>query len=323
MSHRLFALAAVVLLLGCARSRGDVAVDGGSPASSLAAAASGVPTGQFIAFPSGRPASLWWDEKGQVLYAADNEDNRVWTWKDGSEPSVLLQTGAVGDAGEPGTALVGQIVKLADGTVVVAHFGKPHGGFGGVAYASPKGTSGVLQNVDGARKHLGLALAPDGTIYGSYFVSSGDGGPPAGSVTKVDFEHGEMDYATGFGKVVGLLVVRGTLYVSDQQAGKIYDWPLNKPAPSPGKWPVLASLAKPDLLAAGPDGTVFTGQFEASPDGSPVAVRQIFPDGRVSVVVQAPAVARPSGIAYDAGRRRLFVADRVGDRFGVRIFSVQ
>lgn len=277
---------------------------------------------QFIEFPSGRPATLWWDDGAQVLYVADNENDRVWTWKDGGELALAFQTAAVGDAGEPGTTSVGQLVKRSDGTVVVAHFGEPHGGFGGIVYASPNGTSGVVRDIDGARKHLGLALAPDGTMYGSYFVASGDGGPPTGAVTKVDFEHGEMDYATGFGKVVGLLVAHNTLYVSDQQAGKIYDWPLSKPAPAPGKWPVLASLPKPDLLAAGPDGTLFTGQYEPSPDGSPAAVRQIFPSGRVSIFVQAPAVNRPSGIAYDAAHRRLFVADRDGGRFGVRVFPV-
>jgi hypothetical protein len=46
------------------------------------------------------------------------------------------------------------------------------------------------------------------------------------------------------------------------------------------------------------------------------------PDGRVSVVVQAPTVTRPSGIAYDAAHRRLFVADRDADHFGMRVFSV-
>jgi hypothetical protein len=57
--------------------------------------------------------------------------------------------------------LVGQIVQASDGTLIVARFGKPGGGFGGIAFVNPaSGSSGVVPNLDPARKRLGLTWQP-------------------------------------------------------------------------------------------------------------------------------------------------------------------
>jgi hypothetical protein len=85
----------------------------------------------------------------------------------------------------------------------------------------------------------------------------------------------------------------------------------------------------PDQLCAGPDGSIFSAQFKAVPGSSEaVAVRQIHADGSVTSFVAAPAVARPSGVAYDPEEHRLFVADSGDDAHnvtqkGVHIFPVR
>ena len=85
----------------------------------------------------------------------------------------------------------------------------------------------------------------------------------------------------------------------------------------------LATLPVRDQLSVGPDNTLFSGQFQAGPDSSaPIAVRQIWPDGGVSIFKSYPDVGKPSGLAYDSARRRLFVADSTTLQNGIHIFSV-
>ncbi len=36
----------------------------------------------FIPFPSGLPASVFWDDHAQVLYIGDNQNNQIWKWTD-------------------------------------------------------------------------------------------------------------------------------------------------------------------------------------------------------------------------------------------------
>lgn len=144
-----------------------------------------------------------------------------------------------------------------------------------------------------------------------------------GAVTTVDLVDGETDYASGFGKIVGVLVANGQIYVSDQTAGCIFALPLDGGVPEAGSYPVLATLPVPDQLSVGPDNTLFSGQFQAGPDSSaPIAVRQIWPDGGVSIFKSDPDVGKPSGLAYDSARRRLFVADSTTLQNGIHIFSV-
>jgi sugar lactone lactonase YvrE len=151
------------------------------------------------------------------------------------------------------------------------------------------------------------------------------GAAPASTVTRVDLKTGETDFASGFMKIVGLVVVDDVLYVSDQMADTIYAVPLNEPLPVSRAHKVLAKLPRPDQLAAGPDGSLFTGQFQAAPGSAQsLAVRQIARDGTVRIVAQDPDVTRPSGVAYDAEGQRLFVANsgNPAHRF-VRIFPIR
>jgi len=279
---------------------------------------------QTVRFEDGEPASLLWDAARGRLVIADNENNQLWAWSDSAGLEKLATTPDPLDAQAARATLVGQVVELSDGTFVVARFGKPGGGYGGIVSVNPStGASGVVPNLDPNRKRIGLALAEDGTLVGSYFHAAAGGGLE-GAVTRVGLTTGETDLAPGFKKIVGVVADGDSLYVSDQPADAIYVLPLRGPMPEPGSYRVFARLPRPDQLALGPDGTLFTGQFQAAPGSSaPLAVRQILKDGTVKVFAQDPDVSRPSGVAYDPKRRRLFVANGGNPaQRSVRIFPV-
>lgn len=239
-------------------------LDAASDSSALAAVELTIP------FPEGEPASLMWKSDEKTLYVGDNENNQVWTWTYAGGLVRLATTADPADAKSAGATNVGQIAQLPDGRLLVARFGKPNGGYAGIAYLDPRTkATGLVPNLDPNRKRLGIDVAADSRIFGSYFH-----GPTSSAVTLVDIASGESDYATGFRKIIGVLAIGDTLYVSDQQADKIYALPLSGPLPTPDRYRVFATLPRPDQICAGPDGSLFTGQFQAAPGSSdPIAVR--------------------------------------------------
>ncbi len=291
-----------------------------------------------IVFEHGEPASLHWESTEGTLYIADNENHRIWTWTDAGGLRLAATLPDPDRSLEAKATLVGGIVRLGDGTLVVNRFGKPGGGYGAIAFLNPTtGRGGTVPDLEPTRKRIGLALAPDRRLYGSYF-SAVAGGAQAGAVTRIDLARGETDHATGFRKITGLVVVGDTLLVADQLADAIYEVALDPrelaletrelaldAAPSAAaRYAVRARLPRPDQLAAGQDESVFTGQFQAAPGSTAsLAVRQVLPDGTVRIVAQDPDVSRPSGVAYDPMRRRLFVANggNPARRF-VRVFAI-
>jgi len=266
------------------------------------------PVASVIPFSAGEPASLWWDAGTSTLFIADNEQNQIWSWTDAGG---LRKAAVTPDAnGSTPAASVGQIVRLADGRLVVMRFGRPGGGIGGIVWVDPAtGTGAEVPDLDAKRRRLGLAAGPDDELFGSYF-NSAPGGGLTSTVTRVDLRAGETDYASGFVKIVGIARAGDTLYVSDQMADTIYAIPARGPVPPAGQRMVLAKLPRPDQITLGPDGSLFTGQFQAAPGSTePLAVRQILRDGTVKVIASDPDVSRPSGVAYDPKGRRLFVAN--------------
>jgi sugar lactone lactonase YvrE len=279
---------------------------------------------ELIPFSEGEPASAFWAEGSQQLYIADNQNNQLWRWSDQGGLVKHATTLDPGGEVEAGGTLVGQIIALDDGTLLVARFGKPGGGFAGIAYVRSDGSSGLVPGVDENSKHLGLTQAADGSIYSTFFARPPGGTGQAGSVARVDLAKGETVVADGFGKLVGLVAIADTLYVSDQSAGVIYSAPLAALPAHATEWTAFAQLPVPDLVCAGPDGSLFSGQFQAPAGASePPAVRQVHSDGSVTRFVSDPDVAKPSGVAYDPSQRRLFAVD-TGDvaRIGVHIFPV-
>lgn len=279
----------------------------------------------FIALSAGAPETVLWDDARSLLYVVDNTGNRIWTWTEAtglsSEALASLPVPVDGGA-SPANVTLGQAVLTAEGTLVVSRFGQPGGGLGGIAFVRPDGGTGLVPNLDPGRRRLGLAAAADGTLYGSYFASA-DGGT-AGFITTVDLLTGETVVADGFGKIVGLAINAGRLYVSDQSSAKVFDAPVAALPAHASDWHTLATLVKPDQICAGPDGSLFSGQFQGAPGSSdPIAVRWISAAGAVTAFKQDPDVSKPSGVSYDPTHRRLFVADSGNTaKLGVHVFPV-
>ncbi len=208
--------------------------------------------------------------------------------------------------------------------MLIARFGKPGGGFAGLAWVAADGTTGLVPVLDDTLKRLGVTQANDGTIYGSYFGKAPGGNGQLGSLTRVDLEKGETVVTEGFGKIVGILASGDKLYVADQSAGAIFAAPLARLPAQASEFSRFAELVVPDQLCAGPNNTLFTGQFQAAAGSSePVAIRQIGEDGSVARFVEDPEVAKPSGVAYDPTHHRLFAADTGNVAMvGVHVFPV-
>lgn len=253
---------------------------------------------------NGDPVSLAWDDDRSTLYIADNRNDQIWTWTDKGGFARLVKVPSDPEVARAGGSDLGQIVKLADGTLVVPRFGG--GKSGGVAYINPSGgAGGTVPKLARERKRLGLTRGAP--LWGTSF-GEGRSTDDAGVVAKITFD-GETDYAGGFQKPVGVLVHEGRLIVSDQTRGVLYSLPLEG-AKAP--YDVFARVETPDALSEGPNGSVLTGQFRAGSEGGALHVRQIFPDGGVRNVAPDIVMTKPKGIAYDKTNKRLFVADSNG-----------
>jgi sugar lactone lactonase YvrE len=240
----------------------------------------------------GDPNGLFWDEKSQALLVADAAGNRIlkWTEAGGIVPFVALPTA------EPGAGL-GQIAQSADGTLLVTRFGK--GSAGGVIRVSPSGSADLVPELATDRRRLGLTVSADGRIFESWFKRGAEH-ERTGAVSELDLGGGETDLVTGLAKPVGVLAYGDTLFISDQEQGKILQAPLAEPANTT----VLASLLQPDLLAAGPDGSLFAGSRSGG-------VHRIEHTGAVSVAL--PSKQQVRGVAYDPEKRRLFASEHDAD----------
>ena len=238
----------------------------------------------------GDPNGLWWADG--MLYLADDDNNRVLKW---TEADGIGLVGELPEASSDGAGL-GQLVVTDDGTIVVTRFG--YGTSGDVVTVAADGTGSVVPGLDAERRRIGLAIADDGTIYDGWFVS-GDAGR-VGGVSELDLSGGETDVMPDLGKPVGVFASGDTLYVSDQDAGEVISAPLSDPSDIS----VFAQVDYPDLICAGPDGSIFTG-------GSDGDLRQIGADGSVTTLASGYQEIR--GVAYDAENTRLFFVDHDGD----------
>jgi hypothetical protein len=240
------------------------------------------------------PNGLWWDGASRALYFAGDESHAIYRWRDAGDVRSI----ATLPAPPEGKAGLGQPVVLGDGTIVVTRFG--HGVAGGILVVRPDGSSALVPGLDPARRRIGLAVAADGALYDSWFLFDEAAHSFHGAVSRLALDGGETDVLTGLAKPVGVLVVGGQLYVSDQEGNRI----LRAPLASPGAaQPFVANLEAPDLLCAGPGGAIFAG-------GKLGVVYRIAPDGSVARVAGGYRAVR--GVAYDAAGKRLFVVERRG-----------
>jgi sugar lactone lactonase YvrE len=237
----------------------------------------------------GDPSGLWWDGSAQKLYVADDAHSRILEWSD--ERGLL--TFEPLPAAPPEGAGLGQLVRAADGSLVVTRFG--FGTRGGVTAVRAGGAVVDVPGLDVTRRRIGLARAADGLLYDTWFVQQ-DSGERREAVAELSLDGSELEVITGLIQPIGVLAVGEQLFVSDQELGQVWVAPRADPA----NHRVFASLELPDLLAAGPDGSLFSGSAAGN-------VFHIDAAGRVSTFQTGFRQVR--GVAYDGGERRLFVAE--------------
>jgi hypothetical protein len=270
---------------------------------------------------NGDPISMYWDDAKAMLFIADNKNNQLWSWTDAAGFAKLVKIKDDPIADDGGRTNLGQIVELADGTLVVPRFG--FNAVSAIVYVNPtSGASDTVPGVDPTLKRTALTRSPDNRLWGGYFAQPGDG---KGTVTMVQLDAGEVPYAGGFEKPVGVLVVGGNLLVSEQVklGGMIYSLPLDGGFVDGGPYDVFAAVPSTDALTEGPNGSVFTGQFKPLSDGGPLQIRQVWPDGGVDTPYPDAGLSKPQCVAYDKTNKRLFVCDSNGTTVRtIKIFPV-
>ncbi|WP_244817836.1 hypothetical protein [Caballeronia sp. Lep1P3] len=203
-----------------------------------------------------------------------------------------------------------EIAFAPDGHILAERFG--FGAASAVFDVAPSGQVTLAADTNPARRRLGLVVLDSGTFLSSWFVKEGDA-PPAGGVSVITrgAQPGrvtERDIVTGLQKPVGMAVVGDTLFVSDQAANRIYKFDLQdaRAASAPVQASdVFAAIDSPDLLAASPDGTLYTKCGAHS-------VCRVSRRGRASVI--ADGFDAPRGVAVDSARKRLIAVDRASTR---------
>lgn len=241
-------------------------------------------------FPiEGDPNGLWWDDSTQTLYLADENGNRILKWSDADGFALVKEL----PTASPEGAGLGQLVLVANGTLVVTRLG--YGTTGDAVSVSSWGDAQVVPGLDPMRRRIGLTVAKDGKMFDSWFVHLATGAH-VGAVGELSLIGTEPEVITGLKKPVGVLAVGEDLFVSDQDLGQI----LKAPRSNPSAYTVFATVAAPDLLAEGPDGSIFTGSTGGN-------LYLITASGAASVFASGFQEVR--GLAYDSAHRRLFVAD--------------
>jgi DNA-binding beta-propeller fold protein YncE len=166
----------------------------------------------------------------------------------------------------------------------------------------------ALDGPDPVRRRLGLALLAPGQVLSTWFVKQGNA-PQYGGLSIVTYDAAtdraaERDLMTGLVKPVGVVFANGYIYVTDQATNRILkaraDTLLAAPQPASSA-KVVASIDRPDLLAASHDGTLYTkcgthGFCKIASDGTVTQLANDFHNAR--------------GVAIDETRKLLYVIDR-------------
>jgi sugar lactone lactonase YvrE len=240
------------------------------------------------------PNGLFWDPASSTLYLADEADQKIMKWRDSEGLSMYAQMPQV----SANTGGLGQLVRTADGKLLTPRFG--FGNSGGIwVVSADSSTTTLVPGLDVVKRRLGLAIAPDMTIYEAYFFRTGNG-PRVGAVGTVTLAGQENMLLSGFGKPVGAAFSGGALYVSDQDNNAIVKVTLGASTSSTA----FAQAMSPDLISTGPNGDFFTGSKVGN-------VYRISSTGAVSNF--ATGLQQPRGVVYDAANQRVFVADHDGD----------
>jgi DNA-binding beta-propeller fold protein YncE len=275
---------------GCGRSSSD----GAAATSASAQEAKPAAASDRVAIDlPGDANGILWDPAASTLYVTDSANGQIEQWTDGSGFAPVAS--CPHDAGK---VAMGGLVR--DGATFVT----PSFGFGsaGTVFVLDAGAARTVPNLDPVRRRIGIARAPDGTLYDTYFIGAGmgSGAAPHGGVARLDLATGETDLVTTLGKPVGVLATADTLYVSDQDQHTILAYKRD----APGDPRVVArELPGADLLAELPGGDLVTGGKRGTVSRISVAT------GAVATI--ASGFEQVRGVAYDPAKHRLFVVEHV------------
>ncbi len=232
----------------------------------------------------GDVGGIAWDAASSTLFLADDTHDAILAWTGAAFTQVAKTPPAHGFGG---------LVRMADGTFVVAAFG--FGTDGGVFTLTDRAAAEV-PHLDPKRRRLGIALGPDGALYDSYFVVE-PGKKHAGGVARVDLAGSETDvFSTELTKPVGIAISGSTLYVADQDRSVILAYALDAPAEAT----TIAAPPSVDLLTLLPGGDLVTG-------GKLGEVYRVTPSGTITTIARGFEQVRAT--AYDPERHRLFVVE--------------
>ncbi len=259
--------------------------------------------GPTVVAVDGDPNGLFWDAASDTLYIADDNGNRVLKWTDAVGIALVKDL----PAAPPEGAGLGQLVLTADGTIVVTRFG--YGTTGDVVSISKDGEPQVVPNLDKERRRVGLTLTGDGKMFDAWFVRLSTGAR-VGAIGSLTLAGEEPEVLTGLKKPIGVLAVGDDLFVSDQDLGQI----LKAKVADPKQYSVFATVDTPDLIGAGPDGSIFTGSAGGN-------LYKIAASGEAAVFKTGFQQVR--GVAYDAKNRRVFVVDHDGNEADGVTHSIQ
>lgn len=258
---------------------------------------------------AGGANGILWVPSESTLYFTDNNSDKLRKYTDAGG----LADVATLPAGSAGISL-GDIVRQADGTVLVANFG--FGTQGTIFRVNTDGTSEALTGLVPNRRRIALRQATDGTLYEAYFVGGGGGTPVGGvaAVTLAGTAATETEIATlnpqgnPFKKLVGLELKGDAVYLSDQTDKRIYKIALPGFAVTD-----VATVPAADLLSQMPNGDLLGGGSDVYRiDATTNAVTTLISD-----------VDQVRGTAYDNVAKRLFLIEHstmagVADKLVIR-----
>jgi hypothetical protein len=302
MIRRLAYLTVVALLTGACAS------GGGNPGAATPGKVplSGTPNGVAIRASDG------------AVFVTDDRINGIAMTPDiaAASPDFSLYARVPAQEGE--RTSLSQIAFAPNGHLLVERFG--FGTSSAVFDIGPSRQVTLASDTNPARRRLGLYVLDGGTYLSSWFAKEGSA-PAAGGVSVITRgatpgSVTERDIVTGLGKPVGIAIVGDTLFISDQAANRIVkvDWQAARVASAPVQASdTFVTVDAPDLLAAAPDGTLYTkcgahGMCSFSKRGRPTVI--------------AGDLDEPRGVAVDVARKRLVAVDRASAKEGTSYLRV-
>lgn len=289
LAARLTALAALAALTGCDEAASAAVTDASTPTADSTGDSATAARGPLTITIDGDPNGIWWSAAAQTLYLADDNNNRILTWRDGTgfgQAWPLLAAPATGSG-------LGGLVAGSDGKLWVTRFG--NGTDGAVLWVDAGGITGKVPNLDPVKRRLGMAVDSAGNLYDSWFIKTAS--DRVGTVARLDPAGTETPLvSSGLQKPVGLLVKGAHLYFDDQETHAV----LRCALPECKEVESFGNVTTPDLMSDGPGDAVLVSSHE----GVVVAVRP-----SVANQIVASGLQQPHGLAYDPAHKRLFIAD--------------